>query len=289
MLRMGWCLSMTIIRNNAKRLQLVAVWCILTAVFTAVAAIVPADGWFAFDWNSFFKQGWNVPPFYPPWTTMLVTRLSWPLLTGLTLSTFSIAVLQRASSLQTAVMAFFNLPLFWTIFLGQLDGLALLGVIGLPWLVPLALVKPQVASFAILSQLKAVKMAAVVLLLSLLIWGLWPLDLVSYHTDDQEAWPQDIALGWLGIPLFAILVWRMPKNNVDWWMLAGVTVTPFLMPYNLLPLMPAVARLPKRWAAAAAITSWLPLASNWVGPSAWYLGWLSVVIIGLGMACDCRT
>jgi hypothetical protein len=36
----------------------------------------------------------------------------------------------------------------WTLFLGQLDGIALLGLIGMPWLVPLALVKPHVTIFA---------------------------------------------------------------------------------------------------------------------------------------------
>ena len=270
--------------KSGSKFQLVVVWCILTAVFTAVAAIIPEDGSFAFDWNNFFRQGWNVPVFYPPWTTMLVAQLNWPLLTGLTLSAFSVAVLQRASSYPSAVIAFFNLPLLWAIFLGQLDGLGLLGVVGLPWLVPLVLMKPQVAFFAIFSQRKAVVIAAVFLLLSLLIWGLWPLSMLAYHASEQEAWPQDIALGWLGLPLFVLLVWKMPKNDVDWWMLAGTTVTPFLIPYNLLPLMPAVARLPKKWAAAAATTSWLPLAANWVGSSGWYLGWLPVAIIGLGLA-----
>ena len=203
------------------------------------------------------------------------------------LSTFSLAVLQRASSFPSTVAAFFNLPLFWTIFLGQLDGLALLGVVGLPWLAPLALIKPQVASFAIVSQHKAVIVAAIFLLLSLLIWGLWPLNLLTYHADREE-WPQDIALGWLGVPLFGFLVWKMPKKDADWWMLAGTTITPFLIPYNLLPVMPAIARLPAKWALAAAIASWLPLAANWIGPFGWRLVWLSIAIIGIGLAVSKR-
>jgi hypothetical protein len=274
--------------KDSHRLRLVAIWCILTVVFAAVTTILPTDGLLAFDWNHFFKRGWNVPLFYPPWTTILVSHLSWPLLIGITLSTFSVAVLQRASSFFSAMMAFCTLPLFWTIFLGQLDGLALLGVVGLPWLVPLVLVKPQIAMFAILSQRKALIVAAGFLALSFLIWGLWPLDMLTYHTNEWETWPQDIAVGWLGIPAFVVLVWKMPKSDVDWWMLAGTTITPFLIPYNLLPLMPTVARLPKGWATAAAAASWLPLASNWIGPFGWYLGWLSIAIIGFGLVVSER-
>ena len=279
---------MTSTVNSTRKLQLIVVWCILTALFTKMAAIVPLDNLLGWDWSHYFKQGRNVQAFYPPWTPIILSQLSWSSLIGITLSTFSIAVLQRASSPLSAAMAFLTLPLFWTIFLGQLDGLGLLGVITLPWLVPLALMKPQLASFAILSHRKATIIAAVFLLLSLLIWGPWFRDSLAYHTDPQEAFPQDIALGWLGIPIFVILVWKMPKNSPDWWMLAGATITPFLVPYHLLPLMPAIARLPKAWAAAAAVTSWLPLAANWVGPCGWYLGWLSVVIIGLGLATSKR-
>ncbi|HLF26457.1 MAG TPA: hypothetical protein VJG32_08975 [Anaerolineae bacterium] len=274
--------------KTANKFQWIVIWCVLTALFAIVATIIPASGVLAFDWIAFFDQGWNVPAFYPPWTRLIVLPLSWPLLTGLTLSTFSVAVLQRASSLPSTVAAFLNLPLFWTIFLGQLDGLALLGVIGLPWLAPLALTKPQVASFAIASQRTAIILTAIFLVISFLLWGFWPADMLTYHSNREE-WPQDIALGWLiGIPLFALLVWKMPKKDADWWMLAGTTLTPFLIPYNLLPLMPAIARLPRGWAIAAAIASWLPLSANWIGPFGWRLGWLSIAIIGIGLVVSRR-
>ena len=47
----------------------------------------------------------------------------------------------------------------------------------------------------------------------------------------------------------------MPRDDPDWWMLAGATITPRLIPYNLLPLMPALARLRWPWALAFAASS----------------------------------
>jgi len=269
--------------ENRKVLETIAIWCILTVVFTFFAKVIPSDAPFAFDWNIFFKDGNNVPAFYPPWTNLIVSQLSYPLLIGVTLATFSVAVLLRTSSLPSSVIAFINLPLFWVIFLGQLDGIALLGAIGLPWLLPLALMKPQIASFAIFAKRSTMKLAAVFMVITFMIWKIWPLNMLTYHTNPAEEWHQDITLGWLGIPLFILLLVKMPKNDVDWWMLAGTTITPFLLPYNLLPLMPAIARLPIGWAIVAAISSWFPLLSNWTGPLGWYSGWVSILAIGFGL------
>ena len=44
----------------------------------------------------------------------------------------------------------------WVIFMGNLDGLVLVGLLILPWGVPLALMKPQVAAFALLAKKKTI-------------------------------------------------------------------------------------------------------------------------------------
>ena len=255
----------------------------MTSVFTAVAYLLPTT---AFDWNVFFGIG-NIPVFYPPWTMYITGLLTYQLLVGITLSSFALAVMKRAKSPVSAAMAFITLPLFWAIFLGQLDGLALLGVSGLPYLVPLAMLKPQVASFAVFANKKSMLAAAIFLLITFVVWGAWPLEMLNYHRDHSE-WPQDIALGLLGlIPLsvitLAMLTSKIPRNDPDWWMLIGACLTPALIPYNMLPLMPAIARLPTKWAIAVALTSWLPLSANWIGPTGWHLGWLSLLIMGIGL------
>jgi len=263
----------------------ILLWLVLTAVFTAAACFLPARLPLAFDWITFFVDAHNIPAFYPPWTAWIVRFLTWPLLIGITLSTYTVAVIKRAQSLASAILAFLVLPLWWTLFLGQLEGLALLGVLGLPWLMPLVLLKPQVAGWVIFSSKRAIAVACIMLVVSLVIWGFWPAKMLIYYAEhaDVGRWPQDVSLGLWGLPLAALVLWQVPGWDADKLRLAGACVTPALIPYNLLPLMPALARLSWPWALAVALTSWLPLLANWAGPWAWWLSWLSVALIGAGL------
>ena len=279
--------SMRILRAHID-LPLLTLWFALLAAYWAFFAMLPLEQPSLFyDWRVFFASPDTVPAYYPPWTRFLVQALNLPLLLALTLSTYSVAVLQKARGVASAVCAFLALPLVWTLYLGQLDGLALLGVLGLPYLAPLALIKPHVAAFALLARRTWWIVAAAVVRVTLAVWGLWPVDLFTCHAGDPAGlWPQDIALNLWGMPIFLLVVWRMPRDDPDWWMVAGATITPRLFPYNLLPLMPALARLRWPWALAAALASWLPLAANWLGPWAWHLGWVSVALLGIGLWKD---
>jgi len=269
----------------SRKIQVVIMWVILTAVFTAAGTLVPCQLPLAWDWIHFFEGAHNMPAFYPPWAGMVCRWLPWPLLIGATLSTYAVAVMKRARSVASAVAAFAAMPLWWTLFLGQLDGLALLGILGLPWLAPLALIKPQVAGFAILARCKSLIVSVGFLLVSLAIWGLWPANLIGYHTEhlDVVKWPQYVTLGLWGLPLAILALWLVPGWNEDKLMLAGSFITPALIPYNLTPLMPAIARLPWWLAWIVALTSWLPVMSNWWGRAGWWLAWVSVALLGAGL------
>ena len=268
-----------------REIQVIIVWLVLTAVFTLAGTFVPCRLPLAFDWIHFFENAHNVPAFYPPWARLVCRWLPWPLLIGLTLSTYAVAVMKRARSVASAVAAFVAMPLWWALFLGQLDGLAMLGVLGLPWLAPLALIKPQIAGFAILCRRKCLIVSIGFLLASLAIWGLWPLNLISYHTEHLDAvkWPQYVTLGLWGLPASILALWLVPGWNADKLMLAGSFITPALIPYQLLPLMPAIARLPWWLAWLVALTSWLPVMSNWWGRAGWWLAWVSVALLGAGL------
>ena len=153
----------------------------------------------------------------------------------------------------------------------------------------MALLKPHLAAFALLARKRWAIAGAVFILATVLIWGPWPLRLFECNTDPAQ-WPQDIALGLWGLPAFVGVAWWLLRPGNEWlrrdpywWMLAGAFVTPRLIPYNLLPLYPAAARLPWPWALAIAATSWLPFAANWVGDWGWYMGWVSVALLGVGM------
>jgi hypothetical protein len=269
----------------ASKIQISIVWLVLSAVFTAAACFLPCKLPLAFDWLHFFENAHNIPAFYPPWTCYVCRLLTWPLLIGLTLSTYAVAVMKRARSVASAIAAFATMPFWWCLFLGQLDGLALLGVLGLPWLVPLALLKPQVACWAILARRKSLIVAVCFVLLSCLIWGFWPTQMFTYSIErvDPLRWPQQIGLGLWGLPLALIVLWAVPGWTEDKLMMAGAFVTPALIPYQLLPLMPAIARLPWWLAWIVALTSWLPTTANWLGGLGWWLTWVSVVLLGAGL------
>ena len=265
-----------------KKIQIMLTWLALTAVFTAAGTFVPCKLPLAFDWIHFFENAHNMPSFYPPWARLVCRWLSWPLLIGVTLSTYAIAVMRRARSVASAAAAFVALPLWWALFLGQLDGLALLGMLALPWLAPLALIKPQIAGFAILAKRKSLIVSVCFVLLSFAFWGFWPASMLAYH-QEPGLWPQDVALGLWGLPLAIVALWLVPGWNADKLMLAGSFITPALIPYNLTPLMPAIARLPWWLAWLVALTSWLPVMSNWWGGVGWWLAWVSVALLGAGL------
>ena len=242
--------------------------------FTLVGAFIPPGGYIGFDWTHFFGIG-NFPPFYLPWTKAVTGLLTWPLLIGLGMAAFSLAAAQRSVHVVSLVAACLCLPLLWTIFLGQIEGIALLGLIGLPWLAPLALLKPQVTIFAFGAKRSYIIAFVVVILLSFLIFGPWwntMLNVESFYAEGR--YPQNIGLGWWGLPLFLATVW-FSRGDVDMLMLSGAFITPHLIPYNLLPLSPAIARMRPVFAVLATLLSWLPLVcANFFGNWGWWTGWI---------------
>lgn len=253
----------------------VVLFSILAGIGYGLALFLPADGFVGFDWIHFFGQG-NVPVFYPPWTGTIVGWLNWPGLFGLTLAAVGVSAYKRAAHPLSLCAALLALPLFWTLFLGQLDGLVVLGLLGLPALTPLALIKPQVSIFGFLARRSFLLALLGTTLVSLAIWGFWPQRMFSVwavHTEGRYV--NDIAIGLVGLPLAGVLLW-LSRGDLDMLMLAGSFATPYLLPYNLLPIVPAMARLRPAAAVVACALSWLPLSANWLGPWGWWLGWCFV-------------
>jgi hypothetical protein len=163
-----------------RRFQWLILWIVLFVVFYVALRLVPLERPMLFhDWRVTFQRAESLT-YYPPWTWWIVRSLDLSALLAITLASYAVAVLQRARSAASAALTFLCLPLWWTIFLGQLDGLALLGLLGLPWLVPLVLMKPLVAAFALLSRWRWTVIALVFVVASLIVFGLWPIDLIAY-------------------------------------------------------------------------------------------------------------
>lgn len=252
-----------------------ALFLLLVVVFSIAGALLPPSDPIAFDWLHVISIG-RLAPFYPPWTQPFLSLLTWPLFLGLSMAGIALATLKRSVHPVSAVAALIALPTAWTLFLGQMEGLIVLGLLGLPWLTPLALLKPQVSAFAFAARRSYLVGLAVWLLVSVVAWGFWPARTLSVNAFHAEGrYVQDIALGWGGIVLAVPLLW-LSRGDLDMLMIAGSFVTPYLIPYNMLPFTPAVARLGPGPALIAAVLSWLPFSANWLGDGGWWLGWLFV-------------
>ncbi|MGA9398250.1 MAG: hypothetical protein WBV22_08320 [Anaerolineaceae bacterium] len=81
------------------------------------------------------------------------------------------------------------------------------------------------------------------------------------------------------------LMW-LSRGDMDMLMLSGAFMVPHLMPFNLLPLTPAVARLSSFKAFLAFLHSWLPFSANWIGNNGWWSGWIFVVYLWTLLAYD---
>lgn len=257
----------------------------LTIVISLGASVLPLNSLIGFDWKHFFGIN-NLPPFYPPWTHDVVKYMTFPILVGITLSAVLLAVIQRSVHVISAAAAVLCLPVLWTIFLGQLEGLVVLGMLGLPWLIPLAIIKPQISFFGLGARRSYILAFLIFLSVSMLIWGNWPAEMLSVNQYHEEGrFVQDIALGWWGLPFFLATVW-FSRGDMDMLMASGAFISPSIIFYRLLPLTPAVARLTPRAAIIALILSYFTLSSNSLGPKGWWLGWAFVFWVWINLAAQ---
>lgn len=262
----------------------IGLFIMLFGVFTAAGNLIPPDGFFAFDWFHYWSRG-STSVFYPPWTQYVVSGIPWPVLVGVTLASVSLSIIQRAAHPLSAAAALCALPLVWTVFLGQLEGLVVLGLLGLPWLMPLVLLKPQISIFACGARPQYLLGCLAWFAFSFLIWGWWPGQILAAVQSNAVAHmqPQDVAVGWWTWPLALILFW-WSRGDMDMLMAAGAFATLHIIPYNLLPMVPAIARLRPRAALLCCVFSWLPFSANSLGPGGWWLAWVSVGWLWINLA-----
>lgn len=202
---------------------------------------------------------------------------------ALTISSMAARAYGYRRSAVGIALALVSLPTLWVLHLGEVSGITVLGLLLLPWGVPLVLLKPQVAAFALLAKRKWFIAGCVWVLISLLIWGFWPLRLLVVQGSEWKAtYPQDITLFPWGLILALPLLW-FSRRDEDLLMAAGSLATPHLFPYHFIVLMPALSRMRVRWALATWLVTWLPLLANWLGPKAWHLGNLASVMFWLGI------
>ena len=235
-----------------------------------------------FDWVIFFSKG-AVSPVWTPWTPVILKFLNWPLVVAITLFAIIYRAFRYNRSPWPIALAVLSLPTMWVLYLGNLDGLVLAGLLLLPWGVPLAAMKPQLAAFALLAKKSSIVAGVVWGVISLAIWGLWPLNFMNTLTPDWRVeWVQDISMFPWGIFIALPLLW-LSRGDEDLLMAAGSFVTPHLFPYHFILLMPSLARMNPIWMVVTWFVSWTPLLANWVGPIGWRMGNVLAACIWLGI------
>ena len=274
-------------RGGVERLgQLRREWkrgLLVLAIFAglyALGALMPPG----YDWRNFFSRG-SFAPYFMPWTQPIVGLFNWPLLFAVSVLALVWRSYRYHASPLTLALIVGSLPTIWVLlFLSNIDGLTLFGLMILPWGVPLVLLKPQVAAFALLANRRWILALILWGIVSLLIWGWWPARLGLMMNDPQwhSDWPQDIALFPWGLLIALPLLW-FSRGDEDLLMAAGSLGTPHLFPYHFIVLMPALARMRRPWVILTWVLTWLPLSANWLGPIGWHFGNLASLAFWFGI------
>lgn len=205
-----------------------------------------------YDWAVDFSKG-NTPSIWTPWTQVVLKFVNWPLIFAITIFAVTYRTYKYNRSPVPIALAILSLPTLWVLFLSNLDGLVLAGLLLLPWGIPLATMKPQLATFALLAKKKSFIAAAVWGLISLLIWGFWPMSFSTILGSEWRVdWPNEISLFPWGLIIALPLLW-LSRGDEDLMMAAGSFATPHLFPYHFILLMPGLARMKPGWM----FVSWL--------------------------------
>ena len=260
---------MVIIFENCKKTKFLKIsgWVILFLFLYFIGHLVPEG----FDWVAYFSKG-SIPTVWTPWTEHVVQYMNWSLVVAITLFSIIFRTYHYNKSPLPVALAIISLPTLWVLYGGNIDGIVLLGLISLPWGSPLVLMKPQLASFALLARKSSMVSGIIWFLLTLLVWGPWPMRFSQVLTTGWKTeWTQDISLFPWGLLIALPLFWFSRKDE-DLLMAAGSFATPHLFPYHFIILMPSLGRMNLPWMVVTWLLSWTPLVSNWVGDIGWHMG-----------------
>lgn len=267
------------------RFRKVIPWAGLFGVYYLVGLFIPPG----LDWVEVFSLGEN-HPIWTPWTNVVLRLINfhYPLLIAITLTAITLRCYRYKRSPYIVFLCLFSFPMIWILLLGNLEGLVLVGLLALPWGVPFVLMKPQLASFALLANRRNLLAGVVWVAVSLVIWGWWPARFLTVLTPEwSQEWVQDISLFPWGILVALPLLW-LSRGDEDLLMAAGSFATPHLFFYHFILLMPSLARMDPRWRVLTWVVSWLPISGVWLGHYGWRFGNLLGLFFWLGLYFSTR-
>ena len=233
------------------RLLIVTVLLVVLVVMFQVSPLGVGD-----DWETFYGAGRRVlnrAPLYgelvtfayysnPPWLAVLLAPISalpfrwgWSVITAANLIVAAAVARRLRLRLLHLVMALVSPPMIYTLLHGQIDGLALGGVLLPPeWWLLVGLTKPQVAIGLMVGVprsrwVRALIVTGLVMLASLILFGNWPLALIRQptpfiwlpHNLWWGLWPFQVPVG---VALAALGVDRRDERYL-------LAASPFFLPY----------------------------------------------------------
>lgn len=233
--------------------------------------------WFIYFWQRDFRQ-------YPQWVEWALApllaldwRTGFALLNAILLMSVAIGAARevyrvnptstwqvRGNASFAALLALLTPPVFVLLWVGNIDGLALAGIlimpVGLLWLS----LKPHLGLWATLARRSWVIWGVIFCVVMLIIFPGWPirlLDSIGFRIQHPSAFGW-ASLGWPMIPIGLLLLAFTPADPIML-MAAGSFLSPFLMPQHFILLTPAFGRVQGYWRVALWAASWLliiPLA-----------------------------
>lgn len=263
----------TSVRESLKTIFVILIGGIL---LSPLVQKLPMLGW---DWYYYFNlhnPAFNLlspGSYYVPYTHPVLSAITWlnwrsslGLLNSLTLITVAVSTWQTGGKYGSILLALTSPSLWMLLWLGHPEGIVLLGV--MTGLIPLTLIKPMVAFWSNLRSIKYFFWTVIVILLVLFIWPDWVLTIFFGNAIGGE-WTHPANFGWsvTGFPVAVIGAILLAGAGNNPWLLmsAGCLLSPYLMPYHLVVLLPAIGK----------ITGWKKIF-------VWFLGWLLVMGVGLG-------
>ena len=276
--------SLTFIRQNLAAVLLIAL--VLVILVAAMAYLLPpgVDWQYGFrpavyailsghspynlkgfvdpDWESvgFYNAPWALLPLIP--LALLPVKVGYALLIMVSLTSFGWVAYRLGAKPVTIGLLLVSPPVVHGVLVGNLDWLAALGCalppqIGLVWII----VKPHMGvAIAVFWLVEAWRQggwrgvlhtfwpATLVLLISLLIFGLWPLRFERMYSEVWNAslWPLSIPVG------LALLAAAIHKRRIEYAMAGSPCLSPYLNMHSWVGALLALSgSLPEMAAAVA--------------------------------------